>query len=143
MGTDQNLKEIPQILEIAFGPDRIIYTLLESNFSVENERIILKIEPDLAPNHVAVFPLVKNKEKIFNLAKKVHRLLLDTRISSFFDSAGSIGKRYRRQDELGTPYCITIDYDSLDDNTVTIRHRDTMEQKRVLISEIQEYIDKN
>ncbi|MHA1458495.1 MAG: His/Gly/Thr/Pro-type tRNA ligase C-terminal domain-containing protein, partial [Promethearchaeota archaeon] len=65
------------------------------------------------------------------------------RISSFFDSTGSIGKRYRRQDELGTPYCITIDYDSLDDNTVTIRHRDTMEQKRVLISEILEYINKN
>jgi len=143
MGTDQNLKEIPQILEIAFGPDRIIYTLLESNFSVEDERIILKIEPSIAPNLVAVFPLVKNKEKIFNLAKKVHRLLLDSRISSFFDSAGSIGKRYRRQDELGTPYCITIDYDSLDDNTVTIRHRDTMEQKRVLISEILEYINKN
>ncbi|MBY9019691.1 MAG: hypothetical protein KGD67_01440, partial [Candidatus Lokiarchaeota archaeon] len=65
------------------------------------------------------------------------------RIFSFFDSAGSIGKRYRRQDELGTPYCITIDYESLDDNTVTIRERDTMEQRRVLISEILEYIDKN
>jgi len=143
MGTDQNLKEIPQILEIAFGPDRIIYTLLESNFTVEDERIILKMEPSIAPNLVAVFPLVKNKEKILNLAKKVHRLLLDGRISSFFDSTGSIGKRYRRQDELGTPYCITIDYDSLDDNTVTIRHRDTMEQKRVLISEILEYINKN
>ncbi|MHA1473532.1 MAG: His/Gly/Thr/Pro-type tRNA ligase C-terminal domain-containing protein [Promethearchaeota archaeon] len=141
MGSDQNLKEIPQILEIAFGPDRIIYTLLETNFSVEDERINLKIARDIAPNLVAVFPLVRNKEKIFNLAKKVHRLLLDNRVSSFFDSAGSIGKRYRRQDELGTPYCITIDYESLDDNDVTIRYRDTMEQKRVLISEILNYID--
>lgn len=141
MGTDLNLKEVPQILEIAFGPDRIIYTLLETTFNVVDERIVLNLPPQLAPNLVAVFPLVKNKENILKLAKKVHKLLLEHRIPSFFDSAGSIGKRYRRQDELGTPYCITIDYDSLDDNTVTIRYRDTMEQKRVLISEILSYID--
>jgi len=141
MGTDPNLKEIPQILEIAFGPDRIIYTLLETTFNVVDERIVLNLNPHLAPNLVAVFPLVKNKENILKLAKKVHKLLLDHRITSFFDSAGSIGKRYRRQDELGTPYCITIDYDSIDDNTVTIRYRDTMEQKRVLISEILDSID--
>ena len=141
MGTDLNLKEVPQILEIAFGPDRIIYTLLETTFNVVDERIVLNLPPQLAPNLVAVFPLVKNKENILKLAKKVHKLLLEHRITSFFDSTGSIGKRYRRQDELGTPYCITIDYDSLDDNTVTIRYRDTMEQKRVLISEILSYID--
>lgn len=141
MGTDLNLKEVPQILEIAFGPDRIIYTLLETTFNVVDGRIVLNLPPQLAPNLVAVFPLVKNKENILKLAKKVHKLLLEHRITSFFDSAGSIGKRYRRQDELGTPYCITIDYDSLDDNTVTIRYRDTMEQKRVLISEILSYID--
>ena len=141
MGTDQNSKEIPQILEIAFGPDRIIYTLLETTFNIVDERIVLNLNAQLAPNLVAVFPLVKNKENILNLAKKIHKLLLDHRITSFFDSAGSIGKRYRRQDELGTPFCITIDYDSLDDNTITIRYRDTMEQKRVLISEILDYID--
>ena len=141
MGTNPNSKEIPQILEIAFGPDRIIYTLLETTFNILEERLVLNINPLLAPNKVAVFPLVKNKENILNLAKKVHKILLDHRITSFFDSAGSIGKRYRRQDELGTPYCITIDYDSLDDNTVTIRYRDTMEQKRVSISEILNYIN--
>ena len=143
MGTDTNLKEIPQILEIAFGPDRIIYTLLETTFNVEDERIILKLNPQLAPNLVAVFPLVRNKENIVKLAKKVHKEILDNRKTSFFDSAGSIGKRYRRQDELGTPYCITIDYDSLDDNTVTLRYRDTMDQKRVSISEILKIINKN
>jgi glycyl-tRNA synthetase len=143
MGTDPNLKEIPQILEIAFGPDRIIYTLLETTFNIVEERMVLKINPLLAPNIVAVFPLVKNKDNILNLAKEVHKSLLDNRIASFFDSAGSIGKRYRRQDELGTPYCITIDYDSIDDNAVTIRHRDTMEQKRVLISEITDFIENN
>ncbi|TKJ25295.1 MAG: glycine--tRNA ligase [Promethearchaeota archaeon Loki_b31] len=143
MSTDTNLKEIPQILEIAFGPDRIIYTLLETTFTVEDERIILKLNPQLAPNLVAVFPLVRNKENIVKLAKKVHKQILNNRKTSFFDSAGSIGKRYRRQDELGTPYCITIDYDSLDDNSATLRNRDTMDQKRVSISEILKIINKN
>jgi len=143
MSTDTHIKEIPQILEIAFGPDRIIYTLLETTFNVEDERIILKLNPQLAPNLVAVFPLVRNKEKIVELAKKVHKEILDNRNTSFFDSTGSIGKRYRRQDELGTPYCLTIDYDSLDDNTVTLRYRDTMDQKRVSISEILKIINEN
>ncbi|MHA1291609.1 MAG: glycine--tRNA ligase [Promethearchaeota archaeon] len=142
MGKDPNIKEIPQILEIAFGPDRIIYTLLESAFIVEDGRIILKLFPKIAPNTVAVFPLVRNKENIVNLAKKVHKLLLDNRINSFFDSAGSIGKRYRRQDELGTPFCITIDYDSLNDNTVTLRDRDSMEQIRIKIQDLSNVIKK-
>ncbi len=136
MGTDPNIKEVPQVLEIAFGIDRIVYTLLETAFSVEEGRIILKIIPTLAPNTVAVFPLVRNKENIRNLALKVHRELLKNRIGSFFDAGGSIGKRYRRQDELGTKWCITIDYESLDDNTVTIRERDSMEQIRIEISDV-------
>ncbi|MFX1314987.1 MAG: glycine--tRNA ligase [Promethearchaeota archaeon] len=140
MGTDPTIKEIPQVLEIAFGIDRIIYTLLESAFLVEEGRIILKLNPQLSPNTVAVFPLVRNKPDINNLALKVHRNLLENRIGSFFDSSGSIGKRYRRQDELGTPYCLTIDYESFTDNSVTLRDRDTMEQVRVEISEIPEII---
>ncbi len=142
MGVDPTVKEIPQVLEIAFGIDRIIYTLLESTFNVEEGRLILKINPNLAPNTVAVFPLVRNKENIRKLALKVHRELLENRIGSFFDATGSIGKRYRRQDELGTPYCITIDYDSIEDNTVTIRDRDSMEQMRVKISDLSEIIKK-
>jgi len=140
MGTDPKIKEIPQVLEIAFGIDRIIYTLLENAFNVEEGRIILKLDPQLAPNTVAVFPLVRNKENIRDLAIKIHRELLENRIGSFFDSAGSIGKRYRRQDELGTPYCITIDYESLEDNSATIRDRDTMDQIRVDISKISKAI---
>ncbi len=140
MGKDPKDKEIPQILEIAFGPDRIIYTLLECAFNVEDDRINLKLNPLLAPNTVAVFPLIRNKENIVNLAKEVHTLLTDNRITSFYDSAGSIGKRYRRQDELGTPFCITVDYDSLEDNAVTLRDRDTMEQTRIDISDVPEII---
>ncbi len=140
MGSDPKLREIPQILEIAFGPDRIIYTLLESAFNVEEGRINLKLDSKLAPNTVAVFPLVRNKEKIKNLALKIHKNLLSERINSFYDDAGSIGKRYRRQDELGTPFCITIDYDSLEDDSVTIRDRDTMKQNRIKIKEINKTI---
>jgi len=142
MGSDPKIKEIPQVLEIAFGIDRIIYTLLETTFNVEEDRIILKLSPQLAPNTVAVFPLVKNKENIRNLAIKIHRDLLENRISSFFDAAGSIGKRYRRQDELGTKWCITVDYESLEDNTVTFRERDSMEQIRVNISVLSKIIKK-
>ena len=140
MSSDSKKKEIPQILEIAFGPDRIIYTLLESAFNVEDERINLKLNPILAPNTVAVFPLVRNKENIRNLALKLHKDLLIHRISSFYDAAGSIGKRYRRQDELGTPFCITIDYESLENNTITLRDRDTMQQIRIEIQKVPEIV---
>ncbi len=140
MDPDSKVKEIPQILEIAFGIDRIIYTLLETSFRVDEGRINLALSPLLAPNQVAVFPLVRNKEDIRKLARKVHLNLLEERIISFYDESGSIGKRYRRQDELGTCFCITIDYDSLTDDTVTIRERDTMEQLRLKIAEIPDYL---
>ena len=142
MGMDPKVKETPQILEIAFGIDRIIYTLLENAFIVQEGRINLKLDSFLAPNTVAVFPLVKNKENIRSLAKQVHENLLKSRIKSFFDESGSIGKRYRRQDELGTPFCITIDYDSIEDNAVTLRERDDMQQIRVKISDLVETINR-
>ncbi|TFG01013.1 MAG: glycine--tRNA ligase [Promethearchaeota archaeon] len=142
MGDDQQEQEIPQILEVAYGIDRIIYTLLETSFSVKKKRINLKLENYLAPNLVSVFPLVSNKKEIVDLAKEVHHSLQDNLINSFYDGSGSIGKRYRRQDELGTPYCITIDYDSLDDNAATIRDRDSMDQIRVKIEKIPDVIKK-
>ncbi|MFW9941729.1 MAG: His/Gly/Thr/Pro-type tRNA ligase C-terminal domain-containing protein, partial [Candidatus Thorarchaeota archaeon] len=86
--------------------------------------------------------LVRNKENIRKLALKIHRELLENRIGSFYDAAGSIGKRYRRQDELGTKWCITIDYESLDDNSVTLRDRDSMEQVRISITNLSEIIKK-
>jgi glycyl-tRNA synthetase len=140
MDSDPQAKEIPQILEVAFGIDRIIYTLLETSFMVEDGRINLQLTNFLAPNTVAVFPLVKNKEEIRQLALKLNQDLQDKLISSFYDESGSIGKRYRRQDELGTPYCVTIDYDSLEDNAATIRDRDSMDQIRAKLSEIPDII---
>ncbi|MEJ2277078.1 MAG: glycine--tRNA ligase [Candidatus Lokiarchaeota archaeon] len=142
MGSYPKKKEIPQILEIAFGIDRIIYSLLENSFEVEDGRINLQLEEYMAPNLVAVFPLVKNKDEIRNLALNIHNNLKEHLIDSFYDESGSIGKRYRRQDELGTPYCITIDYDSLEDNTVTLRERDSMDQTRIEIDKIPQILRK-
>ncbi len=150
MGLDPKSKEVPQILEIAFGPDRIIYTLLETLFEVEeiketkkdDQRIVLKLGLQLAPNTVAVFPLKRNEERIRSLAKNIHSKLIENRINSFYDEKGAIGKLYRRQDELGTPFCITVDFQSLEDETVTIRYRDSMSQERINIPEITDFLKK-
>ena len=95
---------------------------------------------DLAPYKVAVLPLVN---KLQSEAYNVFNNLIKQSISAAFDTSGSIGKRYRRQDAIGTPFCITFDYDSINDNCVTIRNRDTMKQERIKISEISEYLNNN
>ena len=104
------------------------------------KRIVLKIHPKLAAYKAAVFPLVR-KDGLDKKAKKIFETL-NSNFNAFYDERGSIGRRYRRQDEIGTPFCITIDYDTKKDNTVTVRDRDTMKQKRVKIDEILGYISK-
>jgi len=129
-------KFIPHVLELSFGVDRIFYFLLELSYSNK----ILKLNPKIAPFTLGIFPLV-NKD---NLDKKGFELYkeLKKKFDCFFDSKGSIGKRYARADEVGIPYCITIDYDSLKDNTVTIRDRDSTEQVRIKISELEQILKK-
>ena len=95
---------------------------------------------DLAPYKVAILPLVN---KLQSEAYKVFNDIIKQNISAIFDTSGSIGKRYRRQDAIGTPFCITVDYDSINDNCVTIRNRDTMKQERIKISEIVKYLNSN
>jgi len=100
-------------------------------------RTVLKFPNRLAPVQVAVFPLMKNKEELVGKAREVYEALRrNFRVE--FDDNGNVGKRYRRQDEIGTPFCITIDFDTLEDNTVTVRDRDTMEQTRIKITELQD-----
>jgi glycyl-tRNA synthetase len=129
-------KFIPHVLELSFGIDRNFYSLVELSFSNK----ILKLNPKVAPFVLGIFPLV-NKD---NLDKKGFELYkeLKKKFDCFFDSSGSIGRRYARADEVGIPYCITIDYDSLKDNTITIRDRDSTEQVRVKISELEEIVEK-
>ncbi len=138
-----NEKYVPYCIEPALGADRVTLAFLLDAYEEEklddgSERTVLKFHPTLAPFKAAVFPLTKKlrepAEEIFkNLAKK---FMVD------YDEAGSIGKRYRRHDEIGTPLCITVDFDTLEDKSVTIRDRDTMQQERIKIEELEDYISK-
>jgi glycyl-tRNA synthetase len=121
-------KFIPHVLELSFGVDRSVWALLDVHYSDERTGI-LKLPPVLAPYTFAVFPLMK-KDELVPVAREIHQTLRE-RYSTLFDASGSIGKRYARMDEIGTPFCITVDYDTLEDGTITIRDRDTTEQKRV------------
>lgn len=128
---------IPHVIEPSFGVDRLVLALLSSAYTedeVEGEkRIFLKLPAHIAPIKVAVSPLLKNKPELVAKAKEVHDMLKKEIGAVMWDDNGNIGKRYRRQDEIGTPYCITIDFQTLEDNTVTVRNRDTTEQQRVKI----------
>ena len=135
---------LPHVIEPSFGCDRAILSVLLDAYNEEkledgSERVVMKFKPNIAPVQVAVFPLLKNKEELVKKAREVYNLI-KPHFRTEWDDSGNVGKRYRRQDEIGTPYGITIDFDTLEDNTVTVRDRDTMEQKRVKIEELIEYL---
>ena len=133
-------KYIPHVIEPTFGVDRTILAILSTAYSEEGDRTVLKLKPNIAPYKAAVFPLLANKPDLVNLAKKIYGDLK----KSFYvawDDRGNIGKRYYSQDEIGTPYCITVDFDSLESDDVTVRDRDTMKQKRVAIKELAPYLE--
>ncbi|MDQ3014437.1 MAG: glycine--tRNA ligase [bacterium] len=136
---------IPHVIEPSMGVDRTILAILLSAFTEDElggeKRTYLKFSPTVAPVKVAVFPLLKNKPQLVEKAREVYMNLRKNMSGVVFDDNGNIGKRYRRQDEIGTPWCITIDFDTLGENpelkdTVTVRDRDTGEQKRVNINEL-------
>ncbi len=130
---------VPAVVESSAGVDRALLTILADAFIQEDvngeSRTVLKLSPKIAPIKVAVFPLM-NKNNMPEISEKIVDKIQSAGIASFFDSGGSIGKRYRRQDEAGTPFGITVEHDTLEDNKVTLRDRDTMEQERVPIDEI-------
>lgn len=140
-----NQRYIPHILEPTFGLDRSILVALDSAYIEEKigdgERVVMKFPPKIAPVKVAIFPLLKNKPELVVKAKQIFDELKDSFVCEFDDN-GNIGKRYRRQDEIGTPFCITVDFDSLEDNTVTIRDRDSLDQIRVDGAKLKELISK-
>jgi glycyl-tRNA synthetase len=141
-------KLLPHVIEPSLGVDRTILAVLVSAYCEDElggeKRIFLKLKPNLAPVKVAVFPLLKNKPQLVKKAREIYQSLKSSVIghqSVVFDDNGNIGKRYRRQDEIGTPFCITVDFDTLGEkpelkDTVTLRHRDTGEQERVKIEEL-------
>ncbi|MFT7328305.1 MAG: glycyl-tRNA synthetase [Crocinitomicaceae bacterium] len=139
---DNGNKFIPYIVETSMGLGRVFLAVLAEAYQKEevgegDVRTVLKLKPKLAPNKVAILPLTK-KDGLPDIAQEIYRLLSEDYNVSYAES-GSIGKRYRKADEIGTPFCLTIDYDTKDDNTVTIRYRDSMEQERIPINELSEY----
>lgn len=138
-----NEKYIPYVIEPSLGVDRMVLAFLcnayeEEQIEENDSRVVLKLHPALAPIKVAVLPLQK---QLNEKAEEVFKII-STEYNCEFDTSGSIGKRYRRQDEIGTPFCITVDFESLENDTVTIRERDTMCQTRVNISELENYLQK-
>ena len=134
-------KFIPHVIEPTFGLSRLLTIILMNAYfeDIEKQRVVMKFPSVLAPYKVAVFPLVGNKEELSNKAKEIFTLL-KAKMSTVLDERGNIGKRYFTQDEIGTPYCITVDYDTLEDDTVTVRERDTAQQKRVKINDLLNFL---
>ncbi len=131
---DDAEKVIPHVFELSMGVDRSLYCILEHSFVKEKDRNVLKLRPSLAPIQVGVFPLV-NKDGLPNKAEEIFDSLKYD-FDATYDDAGSIGRRYRRIDEIGTPYAITVDYQTKEDDSVTLRERDSMSQKRITSAEV-------
>ena len=132
---------IPHIVEYSIGLNRLMLVLLMSAYWEDGDRVVLRLDKKVAPYKAAVFPLVRNKPELMEKAGGIYKDLLEKGFHVAWDDRGNIGKRYLSQDEIGTPYCITVDYQTLEDNTVTIRDRDTTEQVRVGIDKLAEKIN--
>lgn len=146
-----NRRYIPHVLEPSMGLDRALLAVLCSAYTEETiageegkeaeTRVVMKFPPAIAPIQIAVFPLLKNKPELVKKAQEVFKDLAKD-FACEFDDNGNVGKRYRRQDEIGTPYCVTIDFDTIEkDNTVTVRNRDTMQQERISAEELKKYFE--
>jgi glycyl-tRNA synthetase len=141
---EENKSYVPYVVETSVGLDRLFLSILSAAYKEEllengETRVVLSLPPALAPTKVAIFPLVK-KDGLPELAEKiVSKLKFDFNVA--YDEKDTVGKRYRRQDAIGTPYCITVDHQSLEDNCVTIRNRDTMQQERINIDALHAYLE--
>jgi glycyl-tRNA synthetase len=129
----------PFDIETSAGVDRTILFLLVDAYEEDGERRVLKLNPKLAPYKAAVFPLLANKKELVDKAREIYENLREDMMVSW-DDRGNIGKRYFAQDEAGTPYCITIDFQTLEDNSVTIRDRDTAKQERIQIKDLKKIL---
>lgn len=140
---DEKTKEkyLPYVIEPSVGVGRAMLAFLIDSYCEEEKRIVLKLNPKLAPYKVAVFPLLANKPELVEKAKEIYKDLRKSFVI-VYDGRGNIGKRYFAQDEIGTPFCITVDFETLENDTVTVRDRDTMKQERVKALELVDIIDK-
>jgi glycyl-tRNA synthetase len=138
---DEESKEkyLPTVIEPSLGVDRALLAFLIDAYEKEADRTVLHFHPRLAPFKVAVFPLVRNKPDIVEVATRIEKSLRPS-FRTMLDDSGNVGKRYYRQDEIGTPYCVTVDYESLEKQDVTVRDRDTKEQVRVSTDKLEAYL---
>lgn len=137
----ENKRFVPHVLELSFGVDRMLFALLDLFYSKEKDKVVLKLPACVSPVTVSVFPLV-NKDGLDKKAKEVFDGV-KTVLDAFYDDSGSIGRMYARADESGTPFCVTIDYDTMKDDTVTLRDRDTTKQTRVKVDELKDILCKS
>jgi len=133
-------KILPHVIEPAVGINRLMLMVLCDAYYEDEKRTVLKLHPKLAPYKVAVFPLLANKEELVGKARDIYKNLKESFMTAW-DDRGNIGKRYMAQDEIGTPWCVTVDFQTLEDSTVTVRDRDTAEQTRLPIDELQMYFN--
>lgn len=135
-----NERFVPHVIEPSIGVERLLMAILATAYTEDqvggDARVMLRLSEELAPVRYCVSPLLKNKSALVEKAREVYRALKQKYGNVVWDDNGNIGKRYRRQDEIGTPYCVVVDFESLEDDTVTVRDRDTAEQRRVAISEL-------
>lgn len=140
---ETNESYMPHIIESSVGVGRTMLAVLTDAYTEEElegeTRVVLKFPPRLAPIKAAIFPLLKNKPELVEKARAIYDTLKANYMCEFDDS-GNIGKRYRRQDEIGTPFCVTVDFETLEDGAVTVRDRDTMTQQRIAIAELENYL---
>jgi glycyl-tRNA synthetase len=132
-------KFYPHVIEPSFGAERLVYVVLDRSYSEEDGRVILKIPPRLAPIVAGIYPLI-SEEKIVKIARRIYEDFIRAGFYVLYDESGSIGRRYARADEIGVPLGITIDGETLENNTVTIRFRDTREQIRIKIEDLIEWV---
>jgi glycyl-tRNA synthetase len=136
-------KFIPCVIEPSLGVGRAMLAFLIDAYAEDDNRVILQLHPRLAPYKVAVFPLLANKPDLVDKARKIYQhLKLKPGLTTAWDDRGNIGKRYYSQDEIGTPWCVTVDFQTLEDNTVTVRDRDTASQERINVSRIDTYFSR-
>lgn len=135
---------VPHVIEPSLGVDRTVLAVLVSAYTEDDmggePRVYLKLAPRIAPVKAAVFPLMKNKPELVEKAREIYSALKMEVPQIMWDDNGNVGKRYRRQDEIGTPFCITVDFDTLENNTVTVRHRDSGEQERLAIADLSKFV---
>jgi glycyl-tRNA synthetase len=139
MDPNTNEKILPHVIEPAVGLNRLLLMVLIDSYTEIDSRTVLKLSPKLSPYKAAIFPLLANKDDLVNKARSIFDNL-KTEFNVAWDDRGNIGKRYLSQDEAGTPYCITVDFETLENETVTVRDRDSATQERIKIDELKNFI---